>query len=96
MGSVLRLLCVLALSAPLAGCHRVGFRTRLPRGEEVHEKNLSYWAFGIIGQHEVDLDALCPSGVASWRTESVAWVDILTLGIYTPRKVVVECAGVKR
>jgi hypothetical protein len=74
----------------------VGFQTHLPKGPEVHEQVLSYWVFGIIGEHEVDLDALCPMGVAAWRTEAVAWADVLTLGIYTPRRVVVECAGVKK
>jgi len=87
---------VLALAVALAGCHRVGFQTHLPRGEEVREQVLSYWAFGIIGEHEVALDALCPAGVAAWRVEAVGWVDILTLGVYTPRRVVVECAGVKK
>lgn len=96
MRSALRLLCVLALAAPLAACHRVAFRTHLPRGDEVREKRMDYFLFGIIGQHELDLDAMCPSGVAGWRTESIAWLDIVTLGIYTPRRVVVECAGVKR
>jgi hypothetical protein len=91
-----RLLWVLALAVSLAGCHHVAFRTRLPRGDEVREKTVDYWLFGIVGQHEVDLDAMCPSGVAGWRAESVAWVDILTLGIYSPRRVVVECAGVKK
>jgi len=87
---------VLALAVSLAGCHRVELKTHLPKGPEVHEQLLSYWLFGIIGEHEVDLDSVCPMGVASWRAESVAWVDILTLGVYTPRKVVVECAGVKK
>jgi hypothetical protein len=94
--SALRWWCVLALAAPLAACHRVEFRTRLPRDGEVREKTLDYFLFGIVGQHELDLDAMCPSGVAGWRTESIAWVDVLTLGIYTPRRVVVQCAGVKR
>ncbi|HZN95829.1 MAG TPA: hypothetical protein VFB81_24110 [Myxococcales bacterium] len=92
--------CALALAVlgavPLTGCHRVAFHTRLPRGDEVREKVFNYWAFGAIGEHEVDLDAMCPSGVASWRVESIAWVDILTLGVYTPRRVVAECAGVKK
>jgi hypothetical protein len=87
---------VLALAVLLAACHRVAFQTRLPKGPEVKEKVLGYWAFGIFGEHEVDLDALCPSGVAAWRAESIAWVDIITLGVYTPRRVVVECAGVKK
>jgi hypothetical protein len=79
-----------------SACHRVRYETRLPRGDQVQEKILDYWAFGIIGSHEVDLEALCPKGIHAWRTESVAWLDVLTLGIYTPRRLVVECAGVKR
>jgi len=94
--SVSRRWCVLALAVSLAGCHRVEFKTHLPKGPEIHEQLLSYWLFGMVGEHEVDLDSICPAGVASWRAESVAWVDLLTLGVYTPRKVVVECAGVKK
>lgn len=96
MGSSFRLLCALAAALVASGCHRVTYQTRLPRGDQVQEKVLDYWAFGLIGSHEVDLEALCPKGVHAWRTESIAWLDALTLGIYTPRRLVVECAGVKR
>lgn len=89
----LRVAAVLLPLLLTTGCHRVAYQSRLPRGGKVHEQQLTYWFWGLSGRHDVDLDALCPEGVAAFRTEATAlglW-DFLTLGIYTPRTLVVEC-----
>jgi len=47
----------------------------------------------------VDLDAACPDGAARWRNEATfgdVVADLLTIGIWSPRTIVVECAEVKR
>lgn len=92
-------LLLLALTV-LGGCHRVAYQSRLPAGGKVHERQLNYWVFGIVGEHEVDLDEVCPDGVAAYRSEATAfglW-NFLTLGIFTPRTLYIECtgAGVRR
>lgn len=91
----LRLALVLVALTLLGACHRVAYQSRLPRGGEVKEQQLNYWFWGLSGKHEVDLDALCPAGVASYRSEATAfglW-NFLTLGIFTPRTLYVECTG---
>ncbi len=95
-----RLLLAVALLALTPACHHVAYQTRLPGGGRVQKKQLDYWFWGLRGKHDVDLDELCPEGVASFRTED-SWfglIDFATLGIYTPRTLIVECtgAGVRR
>src|SRR5690606_15328834 len=89
-----RLLLLVAAGSLLSGCYRTAYRTDLPKSGIKYEKRLDYFAFGLIGDHEVDLDSICPFGVAEWRTEATLfnlW-DVLTLGIYSPRTLVVRCA----
>jgi hypothetical protein len=52
-----------------------------------------------VGEPVVDLDAACPQGVASWRSDAKVgdWLlDVLTIGIYNPRTVTIQCAEVSR
>ena len=54
----------------------------------------SFWLFGLAGTAEVDTRSVCPQGVAVVRTGGNGWtglVSVVTLGIYTPRKVYVRC-----
>lgn len=79
----------------LSGCHRVAYQSRLPAGGERHEKQLNYWFWGLSGKHDVDLDEVCPQGVARYHTDATAfglW-NVLTLGIFSPRTLVVECTS---
>lgn len=79
----------------LGGCHRVAFQTRLPTGGRIQERQLAYWWWGTVGKHDVDLDELCPEGVAAFHVDDSAfglW-NFVTLGIYVPRTLVVECTG---
>jgi len=79
----------------LAGCHAVRYdagRTASPRR---WERTIHFWAWGFKGDSRVDLDAACPEGVASFRSEAGfgGWIaQILTIGFWSPRKVVVVCA----
>ena len=79
----------------LGGCHRLAYQTRLPAGGKVHQQQHTYWFWGLVGKHEVDLDQLCPEGVAKVHSDDAAfglW-NFFTLGIYVPRTLVVECTG---
>ncbi|MFK8001758.1 MAG: hypothetical protein AB8H86_19340 [Polyangiales bacterium] len=88
------------LAAPaLTGCYRVS--TTHGRGSEVTGRRADYsrWQHHLLagliraGAH-VDLDQICPEGVAAIRTDVsffngfVAW---LTGGVYTPTRLKVWC-----
>jgi len=86
---------ILALMAvAFTGCYRTSYQTRLPPGGARHEQVLNYFVIGLVGAHDVDLDVMCPNGVHAWHTEATALglLDLVTLGIYSPRTLVVECA----
>jgi hypothetical protein len=78
----------------LSGCYTVSYQTRLPGTGFRREEVLSYWLFGIVGHHDIDLAKMCPHGATSWQTRATAGglLDVITLGIYTPRTLEVECA----
>jgi len=64
------------------------------RGEE-HNEWASYFLFGIIGDHEVDVREFC-GGTGTYEvttgTNFLTWlVTGVTLGIYSPRKVNIWC-----
>lgn len=63
------------------------------RGEE-HDEWASYFLFGLVGDHEIDVRELCPQGVyeITTGTNFLTWlVTMVTVGIYNPRKVNVWC-----
>ena len=66
-----------------------------PAAEPVREHWVPGYAFGIWGRSELDLRDDCPTtGAARVRigpTWSTLLVSVLTLGIYTPREVIVHC-----
>jgi len=91
-----RAFVVAALLASLAGCFATTFHTGRVSGPVRHERALAFWFWGLSGSHEVDLDQLCPAGVARFQVVSApldTLLDTVTLGIYSPRTAVVECAA---
>jgi hypothetical protein len=92
----LRMLLVAATFA-LGGC---GFTYHFKsastlRGEE-HNEWASFFLFGIAGHYDVDVRDFCPNGVHEITTGNnfVTWlISFVTIGIYTPRKVNIWCAG---
>ena len=88
------LLCALALG----GCYKATF-IRDPdavRGEE-HDRWTSFFIFGLVGEQDFDVHEFCPDGrIAEVQTGAnflTGLVSVVTIGIYTPRKVYVTCAG---
>jgi hypothetical protein len=83
----------------LAACQTVQYRTQLPESGRRYEKRVSFWFWGLVGRHDVDLDAACPEGAASWQNQQ-SFGDLLfnlaTLGVYSPRTVTVNCTEVRR
>jgi hypothetical protein len=78
----------------LCGCSATFREPNAPAGAS-HERWLHFFVAGAVGHAELDVRDFCKSGRAQ-RIRSggdllTSGVSILTLGIYTPRKVVVTC-----
>ena len=51
---------------------------------------------GLIGDNEVNLKRMCPTGVTSFGDEFRPFdllFSVATIGLYTPKTVVVRCAA---
>jgi hypothetical protein len=77
-----------------AGCAATFREPRLPAGEQ-ESVWASYFVFGLVGRPEVDVRDHCPSGRASevetGASAATVGITLITLGIYTPRRVLVRC-----
>ena len=90
---------VAALALSLAACHTVRYDAGRPPSQRRHAQTVHFYAWGLVGKPLIDLDAACPEGVARFRSEAALhhWVaQVATLGLWSPRRVVVECAEVAR
>jgi Bor protein len=88
------LLCALALG----GCYKATFirDPQVLRGEE-HDDWTSFFVFGLVGEQTLDVKQFCPDGrfaeIQTGANFLTGLVSLVTIGIYTPRKVYVTCAG---
>ena len=82
-------------SVVIAGCAPALRAPRAP-AHEIRERWLSSFVFGVFGEPALDVRDVCSSGKASavsvGSNVGTVSVSIVTLGIYTPRKVWVACA----
>lgn len=80
----------------LGGCYKSGYTSGMSGGGGVHKQKVTHYLWGAAGGGKVDLEKMCPAGVASIHEEKT-FVDQLlstvTGFLYTPKSVVVECAG---
>jgi Bor protein len=89
---------LLAVLLGSAGCYKATF-IRDPSAVKGAEGDqwLNFFVFGLVGEETVDVRRFCPDGrVAQVQTHGnfgTGIVSILTIGIYTPRKVTVTCAA---
>jgi hypothetical protein len=85
----------LALGAGALACAATFQEPRHPRAES-HSVWASYFVVGLIGKNDVDVRDHCKSGRASEIETGTDFgtlvVSLLTIGIYTPRRVLVTCA----
>ena len=92
-------LLILVLAAPLiSGCFTVRYNTDAAAGGTHHEERADFFLWGLVGEKAVSLDTICPQGVSRWYNEATflnGFLYVITLGIYAPRTIVVECAGGK-
>lgn len=83
----------------LAGCQTIRYQTGRPAAPTYVQQDVHFFFWGLLGDPVVDLDAACPQGVAAWRSDAkpVDWfLDVITIGIYNPRTVTIQCVEVKR
>jgi Bor protein len=88
-----------AAALALAACQTIRYEAGRPASPRHVELQVHFFFWGLSGKPVIDLDAACPEGVARWRSEATAgnWlVDVVTLGIYNPRTITIECAEVSR
>lgn len=82
----------------LSGCYKATFvaDARVPDDvEPTHEEWNDFFLFGTTGTANTDVRSHCPGGAAVVRTGGnvgTTLLAIVTLGIYTPRKVYITCA----
>lgn len=84
----------------LPACFRDATVTGLPVADEpALEDWRNHFLYGVvrgIKTDDVELDEICPKGVARIETKQNGWnglVSVLTLGIYTPQKLNVYCVA---
>jgi hypothetical protein len=94
-----RVLFAALTALALAGCHSVRYDTGCAGSPRRYERTVHFFAWGLAGKPVVDLDAACPEGVAAVRSGVGfgGWLaEVATLGLWSPRTVVVQCAEVTR
>jgi hypothetical protein len=94
-----RWLLPLVLFFILPGCYKASFYRdpSVVRGRE-HDEWSDFFVFGTVGKQDYDVSQFCPAEVAEVRTGgnfATGLVSVVTIGIYTPRKVYVTCADDK-
>jgi len=89
-------LAALAAALALSSCQTVRYKSHLPAGGPTHEQWAHFYAWGLAGSKDVDLDEVCPNGAHAWRnrwTFTNVLISFVTFGIYVPRTIEIECAG---
>jgi hypothetical protein len=89
-----RCVVVVALAAA-SGCYKATFiQPKTVAGIE-HDDWTDFFLFGLVGEEDRDISGYCSAEIARVRTGgnfATGLVGVVTLGIYTPRKVYVTCA----
>jgi hypothetical protein len=81
-----------------SGCYKATFykNAAVVKGEE-HEEWTDFFVFGTVGTEQVDVKKFCANGeaavVKTGSNVGTGLIGVLTIGIYTPRKVYVTCAA---
>lgn len=91
-----RPLALVATLLTLSACYHATVETGLAPGVQTLEKNWAAgWIYGLVPPSTVETMQRCPDGVARVETQLSfpnQLVSFLTLGIFTPMKIVVTCA----
>lgn len=87
----------LALAATGCATHTINYKNpSAPMGGTSTTARQSFFLWGLVGGNDVDLNRMCPSGVAQIQSQSSfgdQLFTVLTGGIYSPMSVSVQCAN---
>ncbi len=96
MKKILISLLMVTLFLALTGCfkHTYTVGKGAPHGKVVYQHWHHHWLFGIIGDENINVEDLCPSGNATIYEETSflnGLIDVLIGIIYSPTTVTVLC-----
>lgn len=87
---------LLAMLVVLAGCGaQFDGRAGSAHPDSQHERWVHYYALGLVGEDDVDFRYYCRHGalrIERGATFGTLALSVVTLGIYTPRKMWLTCA----
>jgi hypothetical protein len=98
MSATKTLLASLALALAATGCatHKINYKNPNVAAGPTHTAKQSFFLWGLAGGNDIDLDKMCPAGVAGIESKSSGGDSILhwlTAGLYSPMSVAVTCAS---
>jgi hypothetical protein len=91
-----RALLFVGFAALASGCYRQVVNTgRAPAPTTVNKPWTATWLWGLVPAQAIDVTQQCPGGIATVTTQQSVpngLATIVTLGLFTPRSVTVQCA----
>lgn len=93
------LISTLALALATSACasHKIHYKNpTVPAAGETKSAKQSFFLWGLVGGSEVNLQQMCPAGVAAIESKNTfgdRFLTILTAGLYSPMSVDVQCGG---
>lgn len=96
MKQTVRWVMMMGLLVAVAGCfeHTYTMGVGAPTGPVVYDEWHNQWLGGLIGERNLRVQEICPSGNATIHDEQSflnGLVSALTAGIYTPTVVTIRC-----
>jgi len=94
-----KLIPVLAIALATSACvsHKINYRNpTVPAAGETKSAKQSFYLWGLVGGSEIDLQQMCPNGVAAIESKTGVGDQIftaLTGGLYSPMSVNVTCGS---
>jgi len=75
-------------------CHTLTFEMAQDKKPQPITDRKTFWFWGLTPTQQVDVQAICPTGVAEIQEETTfsdGLFSLLTLGIYSPRTSLYYC-----
>jgi len=93
----LMIMLTVALATSACATHTIRYKNpTVASGGNTKSAKQTFFLWGLVGGSEVDLQQMCPNGVAAIEDKASVGDGILTAitgGIYSPRSVEVHCGG---
>ena len=93
----LSIMLMVALATSACATHNIHYKNpTVAQSGETKSAKQSFFLWGLVGGKEIDLQQMCPNGVAGIDSKSSGVDAILhwvTGGLYSPMSVDVHCAG---